>query len=188
MALADAYPELFGARVVGAALICTSAGRMAEITLGLPAALTRQVWSRAPKLVDSLAKRRDFIEYSRRVGADFAVVLTRRLAFGSTSVSPALAKFTAEMIAQTPVDVFAEYFPEFDRHDKEAALPVFARCPTLIVAGERDVVTPADHSRRMAEQLPTATLLVLADCGHMVQLEQPDIVNSALRALVRRAL
>jgi pimeloyl-ACP methyl ester carboxylesterase len=188
MGFADAYPEVFGRRVVGAALLGTSPGRMAEMTLGLPAAIMHQVWPRAPRLVDTLARRREFIEYGRKAGGDLAYVLTKRLAFGSKSVSPTVARFASELLSQTPVDVFAEFFPEFDRHDKEAALPVFRGCPTLIMAGEDDVITPAGHSRAMAEVLPQAELQVLPECGHLIQLEYPDVVNEALRRLVDRAV
>jgi len=187
MGFADAYPQEFGARVVGAALLATSPGRMAEMTLGLPAAVMRLVWPRAPRMIDTLARRREIIEYGRQAGGDLAYILTKRLAFGSEKVSPAVARFASEMLAQTPVDVFAEFFPEFDRHDKEAALPVFRRCPTLIVAGEDDVITPANHSQEMAKVLPDAELIVLPDCGHLIQLEYPDVVNEALRRLVDRA-
>ena len=46
MALADARPELFGERVVGVALVGTSAGKLAQVTFGLPTAVlpvTRRV-------------------------------------------------------------------------------------------------------------------------------------------------
>jgi pimeloyl-ACP methyl ester carboxylesterase len=188
MAFADAYPEEFGSRVVGTALLCTSPGQLAQITLGLPATLVRLLRPHAPRMVDTLARRRDFVEYGRKAGSDLAYVLTKRMAFGSRKVSPAVARFASEMLAQTPVDVFAEFFPEFDRHDKEAAVPVFRRCPTLIMAGEDDVVTPADHSRAMAAVLSDAELVVLPDCGHLIQLEYPDVVNDAIRRLVDRAL
>jgi pimeloyl-ACP methyl ester carboxylesterase len=188
MAFAAAYPELFGTRVIGAALLGTSPGRLAEITLGLPAALVRVARPLAPRVLDTLSRRRDFVEYGRQAGGDLAYVITKRMAFGSKKVSPAVARFASEMLSQTPVDVFAEFFPEFDRHDKQAALPVFRRCPTLIMAGEDDVVTPADHSRGMAEVLPSAELIVLEDCGHLIQLEHPDVVNDAIRRLVDRSL
>jgi pimeloyl-ACP methyl ester carboxylesterase len=49
-------------------------------------------------------------------------------------------------------------------------------------------VTPAEHSRAMAAVLSDAELVVLEDCGHLIQLEYPDVVNDAIRRLVERAL
>jgi pimeloyl-ACP methyl ester carboxylesterase len=40
MALADRHPELFGDKIKGVALISTSAGKLAEVSLGLPALLS----------------------------------------------------------------------------------------------------------------------------------------------------
>ena len=41
MALADQAPELFGDRIVGVALLSTSAGKLAEVGFGAPAAIAR---------------------------------------------------------------------------------------------------------------------------------------------------
>jgi pimeloyl-ACP methyl ester carboxylesterase len=47
------------------------------------------------------------------------------------------------------------------------------RVPVLVVTGERDRVVPVEDTRRVAEQLPDATLAVLPDCGHVPQEECP---------------
>jgi len=49
-------------------------------------------------------------------------------------------------------------------------------------------MTPADHSRAIAEQLPGAELVILPEAGHMLMLEHHDVVTDQLRALVERAL
>ncbi len=54
------------------------------------------------------------------------------------------------------------------------------RCPTLLVAGRDDRVTPVAAHEEMARALPDATLMVLG-CGHYSPLEQPEAVSSALR-------
>ncbi len=41
-----------------------------------------------------------------------------------------------------------------------------------------------DHSRRMAQLLPDAELVVVQGAGHMVMLERPALVNLQLRALL----
>ena len=47
------------------------------------------------------------------------------------------------------------------------------RVPVLVVWGESDrVVTPA-YGRAVAESFPDARLEVIAECGHMPQIEQP---------------
>lgn len=186
MGYADAHPKLFGDRIVGVALLTTSPGRLAEMSLGLPAALVQRLWPVAPRVVNRVATNPLAVRRGMKADRGIGLMITRRLSFGRADVPTSLARFAGRLLSSTPLDVFAEYFAEFDRHDKEAALPVLQACPTLIVAAERDMLTPAEHSRAIAAVLPEAELLVLPRSGHLVQLEDPDEVNAALRRLLDR--
>jgi pimeloyl-ACP methyl ester carboxylesterase len=53
--------------------------------------------------------------------------------------------------------------------------------PTLIVVGDSDRLTPPKYADYLAQHLPTATLVVIPDAGHYVQVEQPAAVAEALR-------
>ena len=55
------------------------------------------------------------------------------------------------------------------------------RIPVLVVWGEEDQVVPLECGERFARLLPDARLEVVADCGHAVDMEQPE----ALARLVR---
>jgi len=186
MALADQQPELFGTRVVGVALISTSTGKLAEVTLGLPAMVSRLLRSVTPVAVKVVERRADLVERGRRVGSDLAFLLTRWYSFGS-GVSPSLVAFVERMIAGTRVDVMTEFLPALLEHDKSAALEPLRGVPTLVLTGQRDKQTPEGHSRDIAAVLPEAELIVVPDAGHLVMLERPEEVNARLRTLVRRA-
>jgi pimeloyl-ACP methyl ester carboxylesterase len=54
------------------------------------------------------------------------------------------------------------------------------RCPTTIIVGEEDVLTPPEMSREMAELIPDAMLEILPCCGHMSTMEAPEEVNRIL--------
>jgi pimeloyl-ACP methyl ester carboxylesterase len=56
------------------------------------------------------------------------------------------------------------------------------RCPTLVVAGAADGMTPARQANKLAEAIEGARLVTLPACGHMLMVEQPD---ATLDALVR---
>jgi pimeloyl-ACP methyl ester carboxylesterase len=60
--------------------------------------------------------------------------------------------------------------------------PVLAgiRCPTLVLVGDHDQVTPPELSEEMAAAIPGARLVVVPDCGHGSTLEQPREVTRAL--------
>ena len=187
MALADSRPELFGDRVVGVALIGTSAGKLAQVTFGLPAAVmpvTRRV---LPLLTKGMRRRPEPFERGRRVGSDLAFLLTRRGGFGSGDVSPAVVELVERMAARTPVDVIAEFYDTFMSHDKLTALDVLRAVEVLVLVGSDDLLTPVDHSRAIAGALPDAHLVVVEGAGHMVALERPALVTLQLRALLRRA-
>jgi pimeloyl-ACP methyl ester carboxylesterase len=72
-------------------------------------------------------------------------------------------------------------------HDETAALGTLAKVPTLIVCGDHDLLTPKEYSEAMSAQLPKSELVIVGGAGHLVQLEQPEIVDDALVRLVERA-
>lgn len=65
--------------------------------------------------------------------------------------------------------------------DLRPALPAIA-CPTLVLCGDADGVTPPECSRELAAAIPGAQLEWVAECGHMLTMEQPATVNAQLRA------
>ena len=52
--------------------------------------------------------------------------------------------------------------------------------PALVIGAERDMAVPLEHSRLLAAGLPDAELRVIANAGHMANLEQPGLFNQAL--------
>jgi len=56
------------------------------------------------------------------------------------------------------------------------------RCPTLVVVGRQDALTPPELSQEMASRIPGAKLEIIPDCGHLSTMEQPVAVNRAIRA------
>jgi pimeloyl-ACP methyl ester carboxylesterase len=53
-------------------------------------------------------------------------------------------------------------------------------CPALVVIAANDVMTPAKAGRELANRIPAARSVVIADCGHMLLTEAPDAVLDAL--------
>jgi pimeloyl-ACP methyl ester carboxylesterase len=53
-------------------------------------------------------------------------------------------------------------------------------CPTLVLVGEGDELTPPVLSQEIAAGIPGARLVMVPDCGHLSTLERPDAVNAAL--------
>lgn len=187
MALGDQFPELVRDRVVGAAFIGTSCGRLGEVSFGLPVAGVNAVRRVLPGVLRALGSQTDLVERGRRATADLFAGLIKRYSFGSTDVDPAVARFAERLIEGTPIDVVAEFYPAFSDHDKADALAaVFAEVPALVLTGDGDLVTPSAHSEVIAALLPEAELVIVLDSGHLAMLEHPEAVTAALTGLLAR--
>ncbi|KQX81529.1 MULTISPECIES: alpha/beta fold hydrolase [Streptomyces] len=186
MALADRYPELIRDRVAAVALVGTSSGKLGEVNFGLPVAGVNAVRRVLPGVLKALGSQAELVERGRRATADLFAGLIKRYSFGSRDVDPAVSRFAERLIESTPIDVVAEFYPAFTEHDKSGALPAFLDLPVLILAGDKDLVTPSSHSEAIADQLPDAELVIVPDAGHLVMLEHPETVTDRLADLLVR--
>ncbi|MFC9268440.1 alpha/beta fold hydrolase [Streptomyces zhihengii] len=187
MALGAQFPGLVRERVAAAAFVGTSAGRLGEVNYGLPVAGVNVVRRVLPGVLRALGSQAELVERGRRATADLFAGLIKRYSFSSKDVDPAVARFAERLIESTPIDVVAEFYPAFTEHDKSAALPVFAGLPVLVLAGDKDLVTPTTHSEAIADLLPEAELVIVPDGGHLVMLEHPEAVTDRLADLLVRA-
>lgn len=71
------------------------------------------------------------------------------------------------------------------RADRRSDLPR-VDCPTLVLCGREDAITPLDGHEELAAGIPDAELVVLDDCGHLSSWEQPAGVTAALRRWLAR--
>ena len=65
------------------------------------------------------------------------------------------------------------------REDLRPFLPAI-HCPTLVLCGEADGLTPPEHAREIAALLPQARLEIVPGAGHMLTMEEPGRVNALL--------
>ena len=59
------------------------------------------------------------------------------------------------------------------------------KVPTLLMTGDADLWMPPYLLRRVAEKIPNNTLVIVPDCGHAVQWEQPEIFNATVLEFIR---
>ena len=57
-------------------------------------------------------------------------------------------------------------------------------CPTLLILGERDALTPVRATHALADAIPTVATVVLPGAGHALLSERPDPVLDALIRIV----
>jgi pimeloyl-ACP methyl ester carboxylesterase len=185
MALAEQRPELFRDRVCAVALIGTSAGEVGASGLPKP-------WlSRHNPLTRGLGMLAGFqpglVERARRTGGQMTWSIVRGLAFGDRTVSPALVDLMDRMISGTTIEVVTDFLDTIGTHDRKAALAGLRYCEVLVLSGDADRLTPFSHAEVIAAELPDAELVRAEGAGHVVMLEQHELVTRHLVGLLRRA-
>ncbi|MCZ4281960.1 alpha/beta hydrolase [Kiloniella laminariae] len=55
------------------------------------------------------------------------------------------------------------------------------KCPTQIICGRQDLITPLDCAEEIQAGITGSELLVVESCGHLANLEAPDLVNKTLK-------
>jgi 3-oxoadipate enol-lactonase len=61
------------------------------------------------------------------------------------------------------------------------------RVPALVIAGDEDQVYPKGSTRNLAQRIPGAQFVEFTGCGHLSNLEQPELFNETLLAFLRRS-
>ena len=57
-------------------------------------------------------------------------------------------------------------------------------CPSLVLLGAQDRMTPAEAGHKLAAVIPGARVVELAECGHMMMAEKPDETLDVLKEVL----
>src|SRR5262245_17283827 len=91
-----------------------------------------------------------------------------------------LSNASLALLARNGPGVLAADFEACNRWTSGPAAAARVRCPTLIVIGANDVMTPPRAGRQLAQQIAAAETVTIANCGHTLMAEAPDKVLDAL--------
>ena len=92
-----------------------------------------------------------------------------------------LVEAVRQIITQTSVTGIAgDLMAMAERPDSVPLLSEIA-CPTLILVGEQDGLTPPADAKLMAGKIKKARLEIIPGAGHLSNLENPEAFNSAVR-------
>jgi len=78
-----------------------------------------------------------------------------------------------------PAQLVSQNIATMARPDSRPTLAT-VNCPTLVMCGDSDRVTPPELSREIASLIPHARLELVKDCGHLLTMERPAEVNAVL--------
>jgi pimeloyl-ACP methyl ester carboxylesterase len=134
-----------------------------------------------PDTPEATARRRALI--ARAKGGEYRGVL-EELFPGFVHPSRREDGALRQLVHDMGDDIGAEAFVRqqtaiISRPDSRPTL-AWIKCPTLVLTGDEDNTIPNALSKEMADGIPGAKLLILAQCGHLPQVEQPQATSDAL--------
>jgi pimeloyl-ACP methyl ester carboxylesterase len=117
--------------------------------------------------------------------AEIADMLYPRLVDKSRLNDAALRQVVRVMAQEVGPDGFArQQTAIIGRPDSRPGLSAI-RCPTLVLVGDGDALTPPELASEMAAGIHSARLVKVPGCGHLSTLEQPAAVSKALIELLQ---
>ncbi len=177
------FPEQYGRRIVGAAVISSAAEGVTRSPLG---EILKNPALEAIRFTARSAPR--LIHRGRNVSRSLIGPVLRAASFSDLQVSRSLDAFSQRMMNDTPIATLVGFLDALENHDETAGLWTLLRIPTLIACGDHDLLTPDEYSRKMAASLPSSELVIVTGASHLALLDKPDAINDGLVRLVNRAV
>ncbi|BAL26943.1 alpha/beta fold hydrolase [Azoarcus sp. KH32C] len=131
-----------------------------------------------PDTPEATAGREELIKLSE---TDFPAVIEKllaRMAHPDHANTPEVGGMFQSMATELGREVFVRQERAIiGRPDSRASLAAI-RCPTLVICGEQDQLTPPEVHEEIVEGIPGAQLVRIEECGHLSPLEQPEKVTT----------
>jgi pimeloyl-ACP methyl ester carboxylesterase len=184
------------AALARAALSRAPAERFALLGLSMGGYVALEIMRQAPErvlalaLLDTSARpdseqatelRRELIELAK---TDFDAVvdgITPRLLHPSHLRDETIVRLISDMAHSVGASAFVRQQKAIMNRVDSRPLLHAIECPTLVLCGREDLLTPVELHEEMASRIPNAKLVVIEQCGHMSALEQPQQVCAALQ-------
>lgn len=138
--------------------------------------------SARPDSPDKVAQRQATIQIAREHGLRrVREAMEPNLLHPGHAHDPAIVMRLARMAAKVGVEGFArQQTAIMNRADSRPLLPRIT-CPTLVLCGREDSMTPPEVAHEIADGIPDSRLVIIEACGHLSAIEHPARVTEALR-------
>jgi pimeloyl-ACP methyl ester carboxylesterase len=182
------YEPEFRERVKGVAFFSSSAAGLDAVETRPMRALRRLRRTVLPMLQQVAGWTPDLIDRSRLLAGDLGWLLTRKAAFGHIDPPASLVTLVERMNRRTSMQSIVGYARAILDHDETATLPLFTGLPALVVVGDEDLLTPPEHSRRLAAALGGSRFALIAEAAHSPQLEYPGEISQLLLEMIDKVV
>ena len=179
---------------MAAALLAQTTGELLLCGTSMGGMLALEVLRQAPQRVKALAVlassaradtpelirlRSDAIGLFRQGRMREVLQANVAFAFHPAHAKALVPRYLAMMDRAGADQLIAQNRAVMARADQRPWLPQ-VRCPTLLMAGRNDLLTPPEHVQEMAALIPGSRLELLDECGHLLTWERPQRVNELL--------
>jgi 3-oxoadipate enol-lactonase len=132
----------------------------------------------APAGKEAFVKRAETVQKEGMIAvAD--TVLGGALTAAAREGNPALAGLVREMLLSNDPACYAAQCQVLIAGSAKADQAQI-KCPTLILEGDQDGVTPLTNARAIAAAIPGARVRIIPATAHLTMLERPEMFNAAL--------
>nr|WP_277605283.1 alpha/beta hydrolase [Glycomyces sp. L485] len=183
-AFARIRSEVFDERVKGVAFFSTSPAGLDTVETKPMRALRRMRRTVLPMLQQITGWTPQLIDRARLLSGDIGYLVTRRNAFASADPPHSLVSLVERMNRHTPVQSVVGYVRAILDHDEMKTLPQFKDVPVLVTVGDSDLLTPPQHSRRLADAIAGSRFVLIAEAAHSPQLEYPGEISQLLLEMI----
>ena len=104
----------------------------------------------------------------------------RRIIDPSSYSDEPLTISIVEMMSRKSTEIYAAQVNALLKRPDATPVLSTVRCPTIVLCGHGDKVSPLSGHREMAALIPKSKLVVIEKCAHMATMERPDEVTSAM--------
>jgi len=140
---------------------------------------------------DSDASRQARYETAELVRREGSSALAEKLIprfLGKTTLAtkPEVAEIVRNLIQSNSPEAIAQACYGLASRRDSASFLADIRIPTLVVAGVEDTLIASVQSETMHRQLRHSQLVVVEHCGHLINLEQPQVLDHAVSGFLKR--
>ena len=183
------------ADLAASVLKSTSAERFVLVGLSLGGYVAFEIMRQAPKRVSGLvlidttarpdteeasAKREELIKLAATDLDAVTEQLLPRLSHPELMDHPTVGGVIQSMATSLGKDVFVrQQRAIMSRPDSRPTLASIG-CPTLVICGRDDLITPPELATEIADGISQARLAIIEHCGHLATLDQPEEVSRLL--------